>query len=226
MSPCSYPTVRARLTSSGADDASLPAKIAAGAVTGAVGAAIANPLDVVRVRMSCEGGLVAADGRYATGMRLGQLPRWSSSMHCLMDCYQREGLFAGLWRGVSATVARASLLSAGQLASYDHSKKMLLRNEVMEEGGRLHIVCAVISGLVATTVCNPADVMKSAIMSAVRDGGAPPSALSLARSIANTQGILGFWRGWTAAYARAGPAFFIQMPVVEELRRRFGVGSL
>ena len=220
-----YPTVRAKLTKTSADDASLPAKIAAGACTGALGAAIANPLDVMRVRMSCEFGVGGSGGVLTTGMRAGHAPRWRSSLHCLVDCYQREGVVHGLWRGVGATVARAALLSSGQLASYDHSKRMLLRSGLADDH-RLHAVCAIISGLVATTVCNPADVMKSALMSAAKEGAAKPSALAIARSIVSTQGVRGFWRGWTAAYARAGPAFFIQMPIVEELRRRFGVGSL
>ena len=123
-------------------------------------------------------------------------------------------------------MARGTMMAASQLASYDHSKRMLLRSGQMSDGHRLHAVCAIISGLVATTVCNPADVMKSALMSAAKDGAAKPSALAIARGIVATQGVRGFWRGWTAAYARAGPAFFIQMPIVEELRRRFGVGSL
>ncbi|NDC10806.1 MAG: hypothetical protein EBZ75_16000, partial [Oxalobacteraceae bacterium] len=62
---------------------------------------------------------------------------------------------------------------------------------------------AIISGLVATTVCNPADVMKSALMSAARDAsaGAKLSPLAIASTIVRTQGVLGFWRGWTAACA-------------------------
>ena len=60
-------------------------------------------------------------------------------------------------------------------------------------------------------------------------GGAAPqrvTVLGVVRQILAAEGPAGFWRGWTAAYARAGPAFFIQMPVVEALRSAFGVGSL
>ena len=56
------------------------------------------PLDVVRVRMSCEGGVLGADGTLATGMRAGHAPRWQSSFHCLADCYSNEGGLRGLWR--------------------------------------------------------------------------------------------------------------------------------
>ena len=90
----------------------------------------------------------------------------------------------------------------------------------------LHTLCAVVSGLVATTACNPADVLKSALMSARASGSDAPTALGAAAAILRTHGPLGFMRGWTAAYARAGPAFFIQMPIVELLRRRLGVETL
>lgn len=283
-----YPTMRESISGRRRGEASLLEKIAAGASTGVVGAAIANPLDVVRVRMSCEGGVVAADGVLATGMRAGHAPRWRSSLHCLVDCFEREGVAGGLYRGVGATTARAALLSAGQLASYDHSKTLLLRHGwVKEEGRPLHVIAAIISGVVASVCCNPADVLKSALMSArgggrgaAADGGrgaaADVSAYGVARTIMRTQGPLGFMRGWPAAYARAGPAFFIQvraprarrpitlherrsprhedsprhtatsspthrtssppettpaplasqMPIVEELRRRFGCEAL
>ena len=48
-----YPTVRDAIVGSGAlgDGSSVAARIAAGATTGAVGSAIFNPIDVVRIRM-------------------------------------------------------------------------------------------------------------------------------------------------------------------------------
>lgn len=222
-----YPTVRERLSGGAKGEASLAQKVAAGACTGALGATIANPLDVVRVRMSVEGGRVAADGTLLTGMRIGQPRQWRSSLHCLVDTLRSEGLVQGLWRGVGPTMSRAALLSAGQLSSYDHSKTLLLRDGWLDEGRTLHIVAAIISGLVATTCCNPADVLKSRIMSARASGAAGSvTALGVTREILRSEGLLGFWRGWTAAYARAGPAFFIQMPIVEAVRNALGVGSL
>ena len=41
-----------------------------------------------------------------------------------------------------------------------------------------------------------------------------------------TAGLVGFYRGWFAAYARAGPTFFVQMPAVEALRGWFGVDNI
>ena len=222
-----YPTVRRTLSGGAAkSEVGLGEKIVAGALTGALGAAIANPLDVVRVRMTCEGGSVDAQtGLLTTGMRTGHAPRWCSTLHCFHDCAANEGVVRGLWRGVGPTVARAALLSSGNLASYDHAKVALIRRGWADDWA-LHTLCAVVSGLVATTACNPADVLKSALMSARASGSDAPTALGAAAAILRTHGPLGFMRGWTAAYARAGPAFFIQMPIVELLRRRLGVETL
>ena len=58
-----YPTVRAAYASG--EQPTLPQKIGAGATTGAFGAALANPLDVMRVRMSVDSGMCKG----GTGLR-------------------------------------------------------------------------------------------------------------------------------------------------------------
>lgn len=221
-----YPTVRSWLAGGKEKaDIGLPEKIAAGACTGALGSALANPLDVVRVRMAVQGGRVdAASGLLVTGMHAGEAPRWRSSLHCLAATASEEGL-AGLWRGVGPTMGRAALLSAGQLASYDHTKTVLRRLGWAEEGSQLHVIAALVSGLVATTVCHPADVVKSRLMMG-RASDSSVSVLSAARQILVHEGPLGFGRGWVASYARLGPCYFIQMPIVEAARSWLGVGAL
>ena len=46
------------------------------------------------------------------------------------------------------------------------------------------------------------------------------------RGVVLNTGVRGFFRGWTAAYSRAGPAYFIQMPIVEKLREVFGLDNI
>ena len=84
-----YPSVRDSISSSAKGDASLGEKVLAGAFTGALGSSVANPLDVVRVRMTVDGGRLDADGVLLTGMRKGKRPEWRSSLHCLLDTFQR-----------------------------------------------------------------------------------------------------------------------------------------
>jgi hypothetical protein len=221
-----YPSVRQLYCGDGVskEDAPLLRRIAAGMTTGGIGSALANPIDVVRVRTSVEGGRIGSSGAggspmLETGLRAGKRPRFWGPLGCLQLVW-REGGASGLWRGCSATMARAALLSGAQLSSYDVFKIALKEHLHFEEGHVLHCICAVGSGLVAVTACNPADVVKSRMMSA---GDAGRGAAATCLAIANREGLRGFYRGWLPAASRNVPCFFIQMPIVEELRRRFGL---
>eukprot|EP00746_Dinoflagellata_sp_MGD_P034810 gnl/MRDRNA2_/MRDRNA2_183231_c0_seq1.p1 gnl/MRDRNA2_/MRDRNA2_183231_c0~~gnl/MRDRNA2_/MRDRNA2_183231_c0_seq1.p1 ORF type:complete len:312 (+),score=37.50 gnl/MRDRNA2_/MRDRNA2_183231_c0_seq1:79-1014(+) len=223
-----YPTVRQFFAKSDAqkEDISLLTKIVASLCTGGVGSGLANPLDVVRVRMSVEGGrLDRKTGMLVTGMRAGQPPQYRNSLHCFAKIYQMEGITNGLWKGTTATISRAALISSGSLASYDHSKILIRQAGWMEEGPTLHATCAVISGLVAVTACNPADVVKSRIMIA-STGAAQASISRIILQIWSQEGLTGFMRGWFPAYCRIGPAYFIEMPIVEHLRSLFGLDAI
>ena len=217
-----YPTVRAMLGQN-VDKERIPlhSKILAGAITGGTGSAIANPLDVVRVRMTVEGGRIGQDGRLLTGLRKGHRPRWSSHIDCFVQLARTEGI-NGLWRGVHASVSRAALLSAAQLSSYDHTKTILRRRHLVDEGSTLHFFAAAVSGFVASVACHPADVVKSRLMASTGRS----SLLGIIWHIIRSEGILGFMHGWGASYSRIGLTMFIQMPIVEKIRYSLGVGSL
>lgn len=222
-----YPTTRDAIAAAGGKVAgaeiSLVEKIAAGAATGSVGAGLANSFDVVRVRMICDGGRVdPATRRLTTGLRAGEAPRWSSSFGCMMDAARSEGVARGLLlRGIGASMARAGVLTAAQMATYDHTKTVARRHGI-SEGPALHVAAALLSGLAAAAACNPTDVLKSRIMSS----GGRHSTLSMAWHILTREGVAGFYRGFQANYARLGPTILVQLPIVEQLRLLFGVRAL
>ena len=226
-----YPTVRDAISAAcGSAEAgpSFHEKVAAGATTGSAGAGLANAIDVVRVRMLADSGRVdSATGKYTSGLREGHAPRWTSSLHCLRDTARTEGVVQGLLlRGVSVSMARAGLLTAAQMSTYDHAKTVARRNGIPESTA-LHVAAALISGLAATAACNPADVLKSRVMSSGGGaGGSGSSVLGMVWRIVTHEGPLGFYRGFLPAYARIGPTILIQLPVAEALRRAFGVRSL
>ena len=236
-----YPTVRAAIAR-GNPDPSLAEKILAGALTGGAGAGLANSFDVVRVRMTAEGGVVnAATGKFATGMRAGHAPRWSSSYDCFADAWRREGLVRGLLlRGVGATMSRAALLTAAQMSTYDHTKVLASRHGLLGEGTALHLAAAGVSGFCAAVACNPADVLKSRLMAArqsqaagagtaagaCRAGGVATTMRGTIIQIWTAEGLRGFYRGFLPAYARLGPTIMVQMPLLELLRSSFGLRAI
>ena len=57
-----------------------------------------------------------------------------------------EGVLKGLWRGVGPNVVRATVTTAAQISSYDHSKHFMLEMGWFEEGPRLHFISSVVAG--------------------------------------------------------------------------------
>eukprot|EP00030_Apusomonadida_sp_AF-17_P005420 a5300_13.p1 GENE.a5300_13~~a5300_13.p1 ORF type:complete len:340 (+),score=79.99 a5300_13:45-1022(+) len=221
-----YPEVKRLISPDTDGDPGLMRKIASGALTGAIGSAIANPTDVVKIRLQAEAGVVGPDGKYVTGLAKGASPTYTSTLRAFGQILRTEGVVHGLYAGVGPTMVRAALLTAGQLASYDHSKYLLKEHGILNEGPLLHIIGSLIAGLVATTVCAPADMIKTRVMSD-RAGPAGQRLFSgpidCAVKLVRVEGLGALFRGWSASYARLAPHFIIALPLYEQIRRLFGL---
>ncbi len=131
-------------------------KIAAGGAAGAIASAIANPTDLLKVRLQTDGQAKGADGKL--------LPKqYNGMVDCFTKTLRNEGALA-LWTGVGPTVGRATVLAAAELATYDEVKSQLLGGGYMQDGLPCHIVTATCSGFVATVASSPFDVVKSRVM--------------------------------------------------------------
>ena len=84
-------------------------KIVAGLATGAIGISVANPTDLVKIRMQGQGTLPPAERPY------------SSSMDCYKKTIAKDGI-AGLWTGVGPNIMRNATINAAELAAYDQFK--------------------------------------------------------------------------------------------------------
>jgi hypothetical protein len=166
-----YDPFKAIVAGSGSskDDITLTQKILAGGASGAIGSAIANPTDLIKIRFQ--------------NVLPGQAAPYRHTGDAFLTIVRTEGI-AGLYRGVTPTVVRASILTSSQLSSYDHSKRLMLRSGHFEERPSTHVIASLISGLVTTTTTNPVDVIKTRIMSdtAGRYSGPVDCALQLIRT--------------------------------------------
>jgi len=202
-----YPTVRHAFENDSDPQAqSLARKAAAGMTTGALSAALANPIDMVRTRIHAQ---VAGPTRYA------------STLAAASTIVRQEGGIPALWRGLGATVARQMLLSGGQLASYDEAKSFA-RRQGFQEGTALHVLCGLISGVVAQLVCMPADVIKTKVLS----GEHGATALGCLAQTIRAEGPLGLYRGFVPAVSRQCPVILVQMPLIEFIRSTAGLGNI
>lgn len=138
----------------GESTVSLGTKIISGLVSGGIGITIANPTDLVKVRMQSEGRLLP-----------GQKPRYSGVIDAYRTIVRTEGV-AGLWTGLGPAVLRNSIINATELASYETAKEFFLHNAGMKDGLSVHFLSGACAGLMATIIGNPVDVVKTRVMAA------------------------------------------------------------
>lgn len=218
-----YPSVKTcYMEAIGSDNLLL--KVASGATTGAIGAAIANPVDLVRVKFQGESGRIV-DGVYTSGLRAGQKPSHANTFAAFVDIVRHDGI-QGLWRGVSASMARVSLLSGAQLSTYDQTKQIVVQSGWCNDGPTLHVSSACFSGFVAQAACMPADVVKTRVQSGLYTQRYR-NPLHCLLSILRDESVLVLYRGFLVAAARQVPVMMVQMPIVEQIRFRFfGLGYI
>mgnify|MGYP003686176679 FL=1 len=112
-------------------------KILAGAGAGALSSAVANPTDLVKVRLQTDGQLKGPDGNY--------LPKKYTGMgHAFTSIVKEEGVL-GLWKGVGPTCGRATALAAAELATYDEVKARFLHTGIFTEGLACTLATAFVS---------------------------------------------------------------------------------
>ena len=144
----------------------------------------------------------------------------------LHHVYRDEGIVRGLWRGAVPNVARASITTASQISSYDHSKQYLLSTMYFTEGPKLHFVCSVIAGFCAATANNPVDVVKSRMQSeSVKKGAAPvhSNIVQVLKMAVVKEGPSGLYKGWFPNWCRIAPHTCVCFLVFEKLRSIFGI---
>ena len=95
-------------------DAPLWTRVAAGVAAGGAASALANPTDVIKVRMQ-------ADGRLR--QLLGTAPRYEGTLHALRAIGAAEGL-GSFWRGAMPNMARAAVVGGIGVSAYDHTKQV------------------------------------------------------------------------------------------------------
>ncbi|KAF7340085.1 hypothetical protein MVEN_01926600 [Mycena venus] len=188
-----YEAIKERLSRSGPP--STFSLIAAASFAGGLGGIVGNPADIILVRMTSDS-MRPPDKRYG----------YSNAITGLFSLAKEEG-FRGLARGLGTNTTRAVLMNASQVGSYDLFKTTLLRhsgpvfNYQLKDNLLLHVTASLLAGTFATTVCSPADVMRTRIMSSSSDA----SLLHVLTTSVREEGPRVLFKGWTPAFMRLGP---------------------
>ncbi|KAL3751585.1 hypothetical protein ACJRO7_012422 [Eucalyptus globulus] len=202
-----------------AGDRSLPllGKALAGGVSGVVAQVVASPADLVKVRMQADGRIVSR----------GLQPRYSGPLDAFRKIVHEEGA-SGLWRGVFPNAQRAFLVNMGELACYDQAKRFVIQNRIAEDNIYAHTLASIMSGLSATALSCPADVVKTRMMNQATNKDGKALYLSSYDCLVKTvkfEGIKALWKGFFPTWARLGPWQFVFWVSYEKFRTIAGMSS-
>jgi hypothetical protein len=206
----------------------LVGKILAGACAGAFGSFLAVPTDRMKIRLQREAGAVdAKTGKYTTGLFSGKAPTYPNNLFLAFhQMFVQEGGIAGMWVGWQPTMVRATFLAGAQLSSYDHSKFLMKKHGIMEDGVPLHVFSSLVAGVATLIATQPLDVMKSRIMALDGEVGAYKGIGDCIKKTFEAEGLQGFYKGSLASYMRFGPHFMLVFPLYERIRKTMGLDYL
>lgn len=209
-----YEHLRAYLARGGRE-VGLLEKAIAGGVSGVAAQVLASPTDLVKVRMQADSRLLSQ----------GIQPRYTGTLDAFTKIMRAEGLF-GLWKGVAPNAQRAFLVNMGELTCYDQAKHFIIRKQICNDNLYAHTLASVASGLCATTLSCPADVIKTRMMNQGQEAKAMyrNSYDCLVKTV-KYEGAAALWKGFLPTWARLGPWQFVFWVSYEKLRQASGISS-
>jgi len=192
-------------------------RVAMGAFSGALGAFVGSPFYLVKTRLQ---------SRATASVAVGYQHNHTTAMSALIDVYKTGGI-AGLWAGVNAAVPRVMVGSAAQLSTFSTSKKYIDSSAVFPYDNHIlaNFVAASISGVAVVATMTPFDVVSTRLYN-------QPNSNSLEQryykgfwdcvmKIAKKEGLLAFYKGWTASLLRSAPHTVLSLIFWDELRKKY-----
>lgn len=203
-----------RLFAHSEEDESLPINVFCGVVAGIVSSAIANPTDVLKVRMQARSSVKGNETMFQV----------------FQDIFRNEGL-PGLWRGVGPTAQRAAIVVGVELPAYDVIKRYLLNHGIMGDTKYNHFTSSFMAGFAGAVASTPIDVVKTRLMNQrkfkasyiVAGGAAVPaiysSSLDCLTQTVKTEGVMALYKGFIPNWLRLGPWNIIFFMTYEQLKK-------
>ncbi|XP_071551975.1 solute carrier family 25 member 35-like isoform X2 [Panulirus ornatus] len=180
--------------------------VLAGAGVGVIGGFVGSPLYLVKTHLQSQ----AADT-----IAVGYQHKHQGIFSAFFNIAQTEGI-KGLWRGASTSIPRVGIGSASQLFTYSKSKDWLDQYGLYSrDSWQSTFLGAMTSGLVISSCMSPFDVVATRIYNQGLDSqgrGLLYKGISdCIFKIFRTEGLWGFYKGWSAIYFRIGPHSFFNL---------------
>jgi len=196
-------------------------KILAATCSSSIGSALANPADLIKVRMQAHypGGSPYRNTRHAFATVFREGANSSAAKG-----YPVFGGLRSLWRGVEATTVRGVVLSISQICSYDQVKQVLKKNEIMQEGMGLHLTASLFAGLFCSITSNPVDVVKVRLMT--DKSRQLNGVMDCIKTILVKEGPMAFYKGFGMCWGRLGAHTIVSFLAFEKLRDLLGIDPM
>lgn len=182
-------------------------KIELAGLSGLLGGFVGTPADRILVRMQ-------NDVKLPPEKRLN----YKNGIDGLIRTY-RKGGFRYLFSGGTTATIRGGFMTIGQIAFYGQIKTLLLKTSYFNDNLMTHFTASLMAGIIATTLTQPIDVLKTRTMTAK-----PGEFTGMRDIIRHTakHGPLGFFKGYVPAFLRVGPHTVLTFVLLEQLRLHFG----
>ncbi|XP_035907634.1 solute carrier family 25 member 35-like [Anopheles stephensi] len=171
-----------------------------GGCAGLVSATASCPFYVVKTQLQA-----VTSGTYTARFQ----HHHSGTLSALVNIYQQSGI-RGLFRGYPASVARLSVGSAAEMASFSVCKSFLLRYQVFQESIVLTaLASSTVAGFFTSVLMSPCDVvttrMTNQAVSANGKGLLYTNIFDCFLKIYRSEGIHGYYKGFVPMYLRVAP---------------------
>lgn len=182
-------------------------KAALAGVSGASGGLVGAPADMVNVRMQNDSKLPQEQRR-----------NYKNALDGIYRVVRNEGPFT-LFNGASMAVARATVMTIGQLSFYDQIKQTLIAWNLAKDTPLTHVFSSFCAASIATMMTQPLDVMKTRLQNAPKGQfkGIVDCFVYTAK-----MGPSGFFKGFIPAWVRLAPMTVLMFVCFEQLRINFG----
>ncbi|XP_069020695.1 kidney mitochondrial carrier protein 1-like isoform X1 [Embiotoca jacksoni] len=213
------------------EDETMLTNMLCGVLSGVISSSIANPTDVLKIRMQAQGNVIQG-----------------SMMGNFIDIYQQEGT-RGLWKvkkkkmspwvlgdadtkvhscnlplslsvhqGVSLTAQRAAIVVGVELPVYDITKKHLVMSGHMGDTVYTHFLSSFVCGLAGALASNPVDVVRTRMMNQ-RGGALYQGTLDCLLQTWRSEGFMALYKGFFPNWLRLGPWNIIFFLTYEQLKK-------
>ncbi|XP_010155939.1 PREDICTED: kidney mitochondrial carrier protein 1 [Eurypyga helias] len=187
------------------EDETLMINVLCGILSGVISSSIANPTDVLKIRMQAQGSVIQG------GM-----------MGNFIQIYQKEGT-KGLWKGVSLTAQRAAIVVGVELPVYDLTKKHIIMSGFMGDTVYTHFLSSFTCGLAGALASNPIDVVRTRMMNQrSQQHGAHSNYKGTLDCLLQTwknEGFFALYKGFWPNWLRLGPWNIIFFVTYEQLKK-------